>query len=431
MKLKKIAALLAVAGLSAPAFATNGMNLPGYGPVAAGMGGASMAYDNGNAGLINNPATLGLRASGTSRVDIAVGGLHPDVSATSTAGAGSIASSAKEFYMPAMGYVRKDGKVTWGIGMMSQGGMGTDFGRNSWMSGGSGLPLRTELGVGRVLFPLVFSVTDTLTVGGTFDYVWGGLDMQSMLSAAQFGGMGGTTTGGLNSIGLVHFDFNKGTDKFSQALTTSGTAVNLGFTWAATPQLSIGGVYHSKTSLGDMSGNGTYTSGTTLATGGTRGTFKLIDFQWPETYGLGISYQATDRLQLVLDYKDIAWDKAMDFMRVRFTSAAGTASINMPLNWQRQQVVQLGMSYKMDDNITLRAGYNAGKNPIPSGNLNPLFPAIVDTHVTLGFGYVINKKMSADFSYAYSPKVSQTNAGMGATASHEQQSWQAMFSNRF
>ncbi|MCX8017706.1 MAG: hypothetical protein N2690_07400, partial [Rhodocyclaceae bacterium] len=79
MKLKKIAALIAIAGLSAPAFATNGMNMEGYGPIATAMGGASYAYDNGSAGMINNPATIGLMKSGTSRLDIAIGGLHPDV----------------------------------------------------------------------------------------------------------------------------------------------------------------------------------------------------------------------------------------------------------------------------------------------------------------------------------------------------------------
>ena len=38
------------------------MNMEGYGPIATGMGGASMAYDNGTAAVINNPATLGLMA---------------------------------------------------------------------------------------------------------------------------------------------------------------------------------------------------------------------------------------------------------------------------------------------------------------------------------------------------------------------------------
>ena len=64
MQLNKLAAALAVMGLAAPslALATNGMVMEGYGPIAAAMGGAAMAYDNGTAALANNPATLGLSA---------------------------------------------------------------------------------------------------------------------------------------------------------------------------------------------------------------------------------------------------------------------------------------------------------------------------------------------------------------------------------
>ena len=36
------------------AHATNGMNMEGYGPIATGMGGASMAYDNGTAAMMSD-----------------------------------------------------------------------------------------------------------------------------------------------------------------------------------------------------------------------------------------------------------------------------------------------------------------------------------------------------------------------------------------
>jgi long-chain fatty acid transport protein len=51
MRLKTLVHGLAIAGLTVPgiALATNGMNMEAYGPVAAGMGGASFAYDNGSA----------------------------------------------------------------------------------------------------------------------------------------------------------------------------------------------------------------------------------------------------------------------------------------------------------------------------------------------------------------------------------------------
>ena len=59
-------ALVGCLSMSLPAtvYATDGMNLEGYGPIATGMGGASMAYDNGTAALMNNPATLALMPEG-------------------------------------------------------------------------------------------------------------------------------------------------------------------------------------------------------------------------------------------------------------------------------------------------------------------------------------------------------------------------------
>ena len=58
-----LAAVLATTLGALPlAHATNGMLLEGYGPVAAGMGGASTATDNGIAAVTqSNPSTVKLR----------------------------------------------------------------------------------------------------------------------------------------------------------------------------------------------------------------------------------------------------------------------------------------------------------------------------------------------------------------------------------
>ena len=81
MRIKKIAASLFSIGMVATpfAYATNGMNLEGYGPIAEAMGGASMAYDNGVAAVMNNPATLGLMKDGTSEVGAGLGVLAPRI----------------------------------------------------------------------------------------------------------------------------------------------------------------------------------------------------------------------------------------------------------------------------------------------------------------------------------------------------------------
>ena len=484
MKLKKLAALLAIAGISAPAFATNGMNMEGYGPVATGMGGASFAYDNGTAGMINNPATLGMMKSGTARFDIAIGGLHPDVT-TKMTGMPDAKSDGKAYYMPAMGYVRKDGKLTWGIGMMAQGGMGTEYGKNSFLSGNPGIPTmmgamagptgkenRSELGIGRLMFPLSFDVSESFKVGGSIDYLWGGLDLQMVMSGQMFGQMttpGGTplgsaagtmvtTLGGfiggpITDVNWAHFDFSKGSNKMTQELETTGWAGNIGFTWKASPVLTVGGVYHAKTSLKDMKGSGVLSMNATgpmlagTATIPITGKLKVVDFQWPETYGIGLAYQVNDRLMIAADYKRIGWASVMKDFKMSFTAdavqsdpmaqgmvTAGATALNANLvqKWDDQNVFMIGGAYKYTDALTLRAGLNLADNPVPKEYMNPLFPAIIKNHLALGFGYVFSPASSIDFSYTYAPEVSVTNPNMGVKTTHGQSNnWQFMYSHRF
>src|SRR5512135_3203958 len=134
-----VAGLMAVAAslcMTAVALATNGMNLEGYGPIATGMGGASMAYDNGAAAVMNNPATIGMMPGGN-RLDVALGYLGAHVKA-SVPGV-EAKSSADAFFMPALGWVARSGKISYGLGMFSQGGMGTEYDSNSFMAQPTGV----------------------------------------------------------------------------------------------------------------------------------------------------------------------------------------------------------------------------------------------------------------------------------------------------
>src|SRR5512143_2532879 len=119
---------------STSVYATDGMNLEGYGPIATGMGGASMAYDNGTAAVMNNPATLGLMPQGN-RLDVALGLLSPHID-VSMPGA-STTSQSHEFYMPAFGWIQKSGPYSYGIGVFAQGGMGAQYAPDSFLAAGS------------------------------------------------------------------------------------------------------------------------------------------------------------------------------------------------------------------------------------------------------------------------------------------------------
>jgi len=463
--------------------------MEGYGPIATGMGGASMAYDNGTAAMINNPSTLGLMKSGTQRFDIAIGGLHPKVGVgVSVPGMGSFGSSDSSgdaYYMPAIGYVRKDGNLTWGAGMMSQGGMGTEWGRTSVLSSGGFSSLgamfgptnqeqRSELGFGRLLFPLSYDFSPNFRVGGSIDYVWGGLDVMMTVDGNMFAAMAGNmnnankraigyvngnssmlaSLGPLAAAGLdyAHISASEGTNKFQQELTTNGWAGNIGFQWQATPQFAVGAVYHARTNLDDMAGSATMTIQCTAATCpgmptkqfAMRGNLRVINFQWPETIAVGMSYQASDKWLLAADYKNIQWSKVMQKFAMRFDSGGQFIDFGLNQNWDDQNVFQFGASYKFDEALTLRIGANLADNPIPDGNLNPLFPATVTNHYTFGAGYGLSKSSAIDFSLTIAPEVSATNPGKAAatapftaapipaiSTSHGQTNWQLMYSNKF
>jgi long-chain fatty acid transport protein len=454
MKLSKLAVALMSVGFASGAYATNGMNMEGYGPISAAMGGTSMAFDNGNAAMMNNPATLALAQDGN-RLDLAVGFLGPDVKATCVSGAPCAGMSAKSggdaYYMPAAGWTRKQGAFSYGLGMFAQGGMGTEFGANSWIGMTDGMEQRSELGVGRLIAPLAYNVNDKFSVGGSLDYVWAMLDMKmAMPGNILMGLVEPTSTMMLPGVPTVgRLDFSDDNDYTGKA-KGSGWAGKLGLVYKASPTVTFGATFHSKTSLddlktasqsakfmADLTGDGAYTA----AIGEVMpGRLTVRDFQWPETFALGIAVQATPQTMLALDIKRIGWSDVMEKFSMTFEPfgmPAGTkVDFALPQNWDDQTVVQVGIAHKYNDALTVRAGASFASNPIPDQAVHYLFPAIVEDHVTFGVGYAFNKDSEVNFALMYAPAAEQTNPGFpGMTPvvdiSHGQTNWQLMYTRRF
>ena len=309
---------LSLALSSAPLLATNGMNMEGYGPVATAMGGASMAYDNGTAAMMNNPATLGLMADGN-RLDLFAGLLGPDVDAKA---AGMTADSdGTAYFGPAGGWVRKRDGLTYGIGIYGQGGMGTEYDKNTWLGDpamtGAKLENRSELSVGRVILPLAYQLNDKVSVGGSFDFVWAGLDLKMAMNAAQFNSLASGDTGSLSgsmltalppiafaNLEYAYYDFSNDND-FTGEAKGYGYAGKAGMTYKVNERLSVGATYHSKTVLNDMT---TDNADVRMSVAGmgvipVSGEITVEDFQWPATWAVGMQFKATPKLTLVRRYQ--------------------------------------------------------------------------------------------------------------------------------
>jgi len=422
------------------AHATNGMNMEGYGPIATGMGGASFAYDNGTAAVMNNPATLSLMES-KARLDLAIGFLSPDIT-TSAPGAPDAKSSADMFIMPAFGYVRKAGELVYGVGVFAQGGMGTEYDANSFLAFNSGDKVRSELGVGRLIIPFSYSVNKDFAIAASLDYVWATLDLKMALPGSQFGGLVTNCSGpacvglpGFASAPWVRLDYSGGGDMNGAARGT-GFAGKIGAVYKISPEFTVGATYHSKTSLSDLE---TDSSGASLSVAGAgvvgSGKIKVRDFQWPATYGVGVAWNANKQLLVAADVKVIGWKDVMKDFKMTYEGPIGGAPGNtvdfaMPQNWKDQTVFELGAAYLFTPEFTGRIGVNIANNPIPDADMNYLFPAIIENSYTLGAGYAFSKASSIDFSFAYAPEVKQT-AGNGLTTTHSQMNEQIMYSYRF
>ncbi|MDP2030920.1 MAG: outer membrane protein transport protein [Thiobacillus sp.] len=433
MMFKRMSAMvLAFGGMAGHAYATNGMNVEGFGPIATSMGGASMAYDNGAAAMMNNPATLGLGADGDA-MSLMIGYLGPDVKVV-----GGQSSGGDAYYMPAAGWTRKRGDLTYGVGMFAQGGMGTEY-----AMGLDGLPERSELGVGRLIAPLVYNVDSRLTIGGSVDFVWAMLDLQmampfgdgtygmsSLITVPPTGALGGAL-GGLNPADIVRINYSDDSD-YSGKAKSYGWAGKIGFTYKINDQVNVGGTYHSKTSLSDMETGSV--GAQFMVNGGVQtvdGKITVRDFQWPETYGLGVAVQASPEWMLVADWKRINWRDVMKNFTMTYSAMGDSMTFALPQNWENQDVLQLGLAYKATAALTLRTGASFSDNPVPDSTLNYLFPAIEKNHYMAGFGYAVNDSSSVDFSLQHAPKVEQTNSMFGYTVSHAQTSWQLLYSKRF
>jgi len=406
------------------AHATNGMNLEGYGPIGLSMGGASMAYDSGLAAMMNNPATLALTTPGDQSA-LALHHLGPDVSVRGVAESGG-----DSYFMPALGWGRKDGALTWGIGMFAQGGMGTEYGTASPFSMGTGREVRSELGVGRLIFPLAYEVTPDLAVGASLDFVWAMLDVGMAASRDQVLGM---TGGAVDIAGMgattAHIGYSDDND-FTGKAKGHGWAGKLGATYRVSPVLTLGAAYHSKTALSDLktSANG---AAMALFDGATElgvmpGRMTVIDFQWPETWAAGAAWQVNPKLMLAADVRRLNWADAMKSFRMSFSGTQFT----MPQEWRDQTVYALGAQYRVNDRLGVRVGVNYGKNPIPDTWLHPLFPATVERHYTAGFDYQVNDGGCIAVALSYAPEASDRTA-QGMVVTHGQLSAMLGYNHRY
>jgi long-chain fatty acid transport protein len=388
--------------LSTAAFATNGDNLIGVGPISRAMGGVGIAQPmDAISAVFANPAAMCFGAycpgsefnfSGTlfmPKVDAKV--TNAGTPGLTTAGTFSADSEDNIYPIPAIGFSVPIGSEprNWRFGLAAYGvsGLGVDY-RGTSLDNSTyfpnppfpapGAPLvsgdYTQLQIMKFAPSIAAQLSPNFSAGLALHINYGNLDLKN-------GGSSGFAFG--LQPGIIY----KPTDNLS-----------LGLTYVSPQKIN-----HKNVS--DFDGDGTDDD---------------LELESPQQVGLGIAYDFFGTgLLLETNVKWINWSDAEGYQ---------------DFDWKDQWVLAIGAQYKATDKLVLRAGYNYGENPVKEhNNFNGAttttvqgktlptyyyetfriigFPAIVEHHITAGIGYKFTDYFSLDLGFVYAFENTITESG--------------------
>lgn len=426
---------LALAGGNQLARATDVFRLEGFGAVSRSMGGTAVAHDVGPAGMMTNPATLSLMPEGD-QVMLGLDLVTTDIGVRNRATSGSVSSEAQSnnrgpYVAPEAAYTRHVGPWAFGVGAFAQGGLGTEYGNGSFLSratGGlaTGLDNSSRLLMLNIPFAASFQANDRVTIGGSIDVIWEGLNLDMLLRADQLGSLIGAgrvsgslvgALGGLPDLRGAHFSLTK--DRMlASGVDSWGYGGKLGMIYRAAPETTLGASYTFRSQMNDMEGRATLT-----AIDGAAGQIAfdgkiwIKDFQMPAHLDLGISHRLTPQWTLAADVSRVFWKDVMMDIKVSFVAdAGGDINILMPQNYKDQTILSLGAAYEVNDRWTVRGGLRLASQALSSSTLFAVIPAIPTKHLSAGFTYSLSKRSKLDFAYSHAFEETMKNGSLPNTS---------------
>ncbi len=387
---------LAAVAMASPlaAMATNGYMPHGIGIKSKGMGGASVAMtDNAFAGA-NNPAAA---AWAGNRGEVGADFFMPRRSVSRTGGGldASADSGKPLFLIPEFGYnMALSDKMGVGVTVYGNGGMNTDFpGGNTQCFDQNMNPYQGNAlcGIGNLGVDLMQLIVAP-TVAYKFDERHS-VGVSPLLVYQQFKAYGLQAFAGMSDApGKVT------NGKYDHS---TGLGVRLGYLGKFSDSFSVGASYSPKI---NMSKFDNYAG---LFAGGG-------EFDIPENYTLGASFQATPAVTVALDFSRIKYSGVPSIANASTVQAPLGSASGPGFGWSDINVWKLGVQWQANAQWTLRAGLNVGDNPIQSRDVtfNIIAPGVMTKHLTLGGTYAYSPTSEVSFSYMVAPSNSVTGTAM-------------------
>lgn len=361
---------------SSAAFATHGMLTASRSIRSAGMGGASVAVTSGTVSATEvNPANIAFATRDSVIFDMSA--MIPSVTGKDSAQRGGIShdSDSAAFPMPSFSYVHHavDSNWAFGLGMEALGGMGASYDELSGMGKGKH---SSKVGYATLNFLVAYKLSDNWAISAAPFLSYSTMEMDTPMMEAS-------------------------------DMTTTGYGLKLGTTYKINDVWNVGASFTTEDSLdykGDIESKGPHGSKQSGS----------ASMAWPAEVTVGTAYQATNKLLVAFDVSWIGWKSAMDKMSMQSGALVDpkrnpSGSMDMNLDWNDQLTYALGLEYALTKKVTLRTGYSYGKNPVPSDTVMPLFPAIVEHHLSAGLGYAVTENFVLNGAVEYAFSNSQKN----------------------
>ena len=379
--------------LPAAAYAGNGLNLIGFGAESVLMGGADTAVARDTTALNTNPA--GLARLGGTTLDL-FGGVAYGSDVRHADGFGNDRNVSNRFIpIGGFGYARRlgDTGLTAGVGFFAQGGAGSVF-ENLNTAFGTRDELSGLFAIARISPGLAWKASDRLSLGIAVPITYADARQKVFPNTSFFNALD-------PSASFFGADL--------KGARTIQPGLKLGAQYRLGDTVMLGITYTNKTRL-PLSGGRLVSNMSALGLG-------LVTYRSAQIDGLALPREVSfgaawePRPGILLSAK-AAWLNWADSMRTSTLSASNpdnafapqTISAPSTNNWSNQRVFAIGAAIDLSPAVTLRAGYNYGRSPVPLDNLNPLLAAIGERHYTAGLAH----KLTPEWTIAYGIEVQQS-----------------------
>lgn len=166
--------------------------------------------------------------------------------------------------------------------------------------------------------------------------------------------------------------------------TDNGFAYNLGILIKPRQDLKFGLTYRSRVQLDYDTADVKFNVGA-VTSAKSSGTVVPL----PALISLGINWQINPAWDVNFVYDFTRWS-TLEHFKARFTPALLGGALSgffIPQDWKDTSTLRLGTSYRIRENLELRAGIAVDETPIPSRTLGPAIPGADWLTLTGGIGY--------------------------------------------